>query len=240
MKLDILAIVAHPDDAEMCCGGSLYIASQNGYNVGILNLTRGELGTNGTPQIRKKEAEKASKLLNLKFMKILDLGDCKFSENEHSITEIITYIRLLKPTIVITNAREDRHPDHGRAHKLVKHSCFYSGLLKWKTIYNGTPLEPFRPKIILSMLQDYYIKPDFVVDITNVFDKKIEIIRSYASQFSGIETPINRRDFFDFIEARSREMGRRIFKEFGEGFLFENILECKDLELLGKVFKAPQ
>ena len=237
MKLDILCVVAHPDDAELGCGGALYIASQNGYSVGILNLTRGELGTNGTPEIRRKEAEKASKLLNLKFMEILDLGDGTFLENKDSITEIITYIRLLKPTIVIINARQDRHPDHSRAHRLVKNSCFYSGLLKWETYYNGTFLEPYRPKIILSMLQDYYIKPDFVVDITKVFDKKIEIIKCYASQFSGIETPINRADFFEFVEARAREIGRRIFKEFGEGFLFENIIGCEELEFIAKVFK---
>ena len=148
----------------------------------------------------------------------------------------MTYIRLLKPTIVITNAREDRHPDHGKAHRLVKNACFYSGLLKWETKYKEKLLEPHRPKIILSIVQDYYIKPDFVVDISNVFEQKLAIIRCYASQFAGIETPINRPDFFDFIEARSREMGRRIFKKFGEGFLFENVLSCEDLELLSKVF----
>ncbi len=236
MKLDILVIVAHPDDAELGCAGSLYIAKKNGYKTGILNLTQGELGTNGTPEIRRQEAEKAAKLLGLDFMEILNLGDGIFRETPEAISQVIRYIRILKPTIIITNARTDRHPDHSRAYSLVKNACFYSGLLKWKTSYNGKEQEPYRPKIILSMIQDYYIKPDFVVDISEVFPKRIEIIKAYFSQFTGRETPISRSDFFQFIEARAREMGRRIFKEFGEGFLFEKVVSNDDLLLLGRIF----
>ncbi len=239
MKLDILVICAHPDDAELGAAGSLFLAKQNGAKTGILNLTRGELGSNGTPEIRKKEAQKAAKMLGLSFLEILDMGDGTFVINKQNLNTVMHYIRKLRPDILITNALKDRHPDHGRAAKLVKQAAFYSGLRRWKTENS----EAFRPTLVLHMIQDYlYQKPSFVTNITEVYSQRMEIIRVYASQFfkeateNFVETPISREDFQDFLEARSRELGRLIGVTFGEGFVCERPFGSADIKLLSRWF----
>ncbi len=239
-NLDILVICAHPDDAELGAAGSLFLASQKGARTGILNLTRGELGSNGTPEIRRKEAKKAAELIGLQFLEILDLGDGTFEISKQNLDVLIGYLRRLRPQILITNALEDRHPDHSRAARLVKQAAFYSGLRRWKI--GNSSSEAFRPTILLHLIQDFYQRPSFVTDITEVYARRMEIVHSYASQFfkeateDFVETPISRSDFQDFLEARSRELGRLIGVTFGEGFVCERPLGIADMKLLTKWF----
>ncbi len=240
-ELDVLCIVAHPDDAEIGAGGTLALLSRAGYRTGILNFTRGEMGTRGSAELRRQEALKAAAILGITFLGILDLGDCRFQVTPENITALIQYIRHLRPKIVIANALSDRHPDHGRAATLVRQACFYAGLRRWETTFEGQTQAPHRPLTCLHMLQDHYHHPTIVVDITSTFMIKMEAIKAYASQFynpnsNEPETPISRPDFLDFIEARAREMGRRIFVTFGEGFVCKEPIPIKAIEMLMKLY----
>ena len=234
MKLDILAFSAHPDDVEISCGGTIIKQIRLGNSVGIIDLTQGELGTRGSADLRFKESMSASKLLGLSARENLKMKDGFFECSEENKLKIVYAIRKYQPDVILANSIYDRHPDHGRGSKLVSDACFLAGLQKVKT-YDGNELQSaWRPKTIYHYIQDYYIQPDFIVDISNVINDKIECIKAYKTQFwdpqsHEPQTPISGIDFFDFIKARSREYGRLIKTEFGEGFTVEKPLKITDL-----------
>ncbi|WP_026629725.1 bacillithiol biosynthesis deacetylase BshB1 [Dyadobacter alkalitolerans] len=237
MKLDILAITAHPDDVELCCAGTLLSQIALGKKVGIVDLTRGELGTRGTPEGRIQEAKNAAAIMNIAVRDNVGLADGFFANNEAHQKAIIPYIRKYQPDIVITNAVTDRHPDHSRAGQLVSDSCFYSGLRMVKTFdEQGNEQEAWRPRQVFHTVQDRYITPDFIVDITHVHDKKVEAIRAFESQFfvpsynsDEPQSYISSPDFLEFVIARAREMGHAIGVTFGEGFTTSRKLGVRDL-----------
>jgi bacillithiol biosynthesis deacetylase BshB1 len=234
MKTDILFIAAHPDDVELCCGGTVVKHIQAGNTVGIVDLTAGELGTKGNAKLRAEEAAQASAIMGIHFRENLGLRDGFFDLSESNKLPVIRAIRKYRPTIVITNAIRDRHPDHGRASQLVSESCFLSGLIKIEMEHDGKPLEAWRPRQVLHMIQDNYIHPDICVDITPYMDKKMEAIRAFSSQFytPGIEeaiTPISNPFFFEFWQSRFREMGRLIGVEFAEGYTVESPVKMENL-----------
>ncbi|KAA0988714.1 bacillithiol biosynthesis deacetylase BshB1 [Dyadobacter aurulentus] len=240
MKLDILAITAHPDDVELCCAGTLLSQMALGKKVGIVDLTRGELGTRGTPEGRIQEGKDAAEILGVSVRENVGLADGFFLNNEEHQKAIIPFIRKYQPDIVITNAIDDRHPDHGRGGKLVADSCFYSGLRMIKTFdEQGNEQEAWRPRLVFHAIQDRYIKPDFVIDITAFHDRKIEAIRAFKSQFHIPEykvegepqSYISSPEFLEFIIARAREMGHGVGATFGEGFTTSRMLGVKDLSV---------
>jgi len=237
-NIDILAFGAHPDDVELSCSGTLLKQKALGNTIGIIDLTKGELGSRGTPEKRAKEARKSSEILGLDVIENLGLPDGFFEENEETLKLIIRVIRKYKPSIILANAPSDRHPDHGRASQLMRRACFLSGLVKIKTEINGNEQVPHRPENIYFYIQDRNIGPDFVVDITGYFDKKMECILAFDSQFYSENseeprTPISGKEFLKFIESRSREFGRYIHTEFGEGFITEKgCLGVNDLKHL--------
>lgn len=240
MTLDILAIVAHPDDAELSCAGTLILAVAQGKKVGVVDLTRGELGTRGTPETRADEAKAAAEIMGLSARENVGLPDGFLANTREQQMAIIPYIRKYRPHIVITNAISDRHPDHGKASELVSDACFLSGLRAIETrLADGVPQKSWRPEAVYHIVQDRYIKPDFVVDIGAQFSKKMEAIRAYKSQFYTGEpqnpeeiTPISTPEFVNFLEARAREMGRLINVEYGEGFTTERPVGVVDLDAL--------
>ncbi len=239
MKLDILAITAHPDDVELCCSGTLLNQIALGKKVGIIDLTRGEMGTRGTAEERIREAANAAEILNIGIRENVGLRDGFFTNTEEQQKRIIPYIRKYKPDLVITNAIDDRHPDHSRAAKLVADSCFYSGLRMVKTFdANGLEQDAWRPKNIFHAIQDRYIQPDFVIDISNVHDKKIEAIRAFRSQFfdpnydpnsTEPQSYISSPEFLEFIIARAKEFGHAIGTQYGEGFTSARMLGLRDI-----------
>jgi len=237
-NIDILAFGAHPDDVELSCSGTLLKQKALGNTIGIIDLTKGELGSRGTPEKRAKEARKSSEILGLDVRENLGLPDGFFEENEETLKLIIRVIRKYKPSIILANAPSDRHPDHGRASQLMRRACFLSGLVKIKTEINGNEQVPHRPENIYFYIQDRNIGADFVVDITGYFDKKMECILAFDSQFYSENseeprTPISGKEFLKFIESRSREFGRYIHTEFGEGFITEKgCLGVNDLKHL--------
>ncbi|MEM9930458.1 MAG: bacillithiol biosynthesis deacetylase BshB1, partial [Bacteroidota bacterium] len=225
---DILAIGVHPDDVELSSCGTLLHHAQLGYSFGLLDLTRGELGSRGSAAIRTREANTAAVKMGAKFRENLDLPDGFIRYDETTIRKIIQVIRRCRPKIVLANALDDRHPDHGRSAKIVADACFYSGLLKIETLGdNGKPQEKWRPDNLYHYIQDRNRKPDFVVDISPYLAKKMEIIRCYRSQFDDhkdnefsqeAKTPISGADFMAFIEAKGRSFGREAGFEYAEGF----------------------
>lgn len=234
MKLDILVIAAHPDDAELGAGGTIVNAIKQGKKVGILDLTRGELGTRGTPEMRTEEAEAARKVLGVLVRDNVGLPD-GFLENIRDYQmRILPFIRKFQPEMVLGNAVSDRHPDHGKAAKLISDSCFLSGLRAIESRdENGKQQEVWRPKTVYHFVQDRYAHPDFVVDVSDSWETKMEAIRAYKSQFHGADnsdepqTPISTPDFIYFLEARAREYGRSINVAFGEGFTTERPVGVK-------------
>lgn len=219
MKLDVLAFGAHPDDIELGCGGTLIKHIEQNYKVGIIDFTKGDLGTRGTAEIRLKEADIAGKAMGLSIRDNLEFKDGFFQNDDFHKRELIKKIRLYRPEIVLTNAPSDRHPDHGRASQITIDACFLSGLEKI-----DTSQQIWRPKAIYHYIQFNNLKPDFVVDITKFFDKKIDIIKKYKSQFydpNSIETDtvISSKEFFDSIEYRAKDLGRQTFCEYAEGFI---------------------
>src|ERR1700761_5527285 len=183
-KLDILAVAVHPDDVELGCAGTLLMEKRNGKRTGVVDLTRGELGTRGTPELRTHEAAKAAALLQLDVRENLGMADGFFRNDEAHQRLLIRAIRKYRPEIVLSNALEDRHPDHGRAGHLIRDACFLSGLRKVETTdETGTPQEQWRPKYIFHYIQDRYMEPSFVYDISPVMEVKLGSIRAYSSQF---------------------------------------------------------
>lgn len=236
MQLDILAIGVHPDDVELCCSGTLLHYINQNKKVGMLDLTKGELGTRGNAKLRTEEAMEAAKLLGALVRVQLDMYDGFFEHEKENILPIIEIIRKYKPSIVFANALEDRHPDHGRAAKLTADACFLSGLQKIETFdpQTGDVQEKWRPKVILNYIQDYYHKPDVVFDITPYFNKKMEIIKTFKSQFydpasTEPESPISGKEFLDFIEGRARQFGRPAGIELAEGFHINRVFGIADI-----------
>lgn len=223
MKVDILVFAAHPDDAELSCSGTILAHLALGYKVAVVDLTRGELGTRGSADLRDKEAEEAGKILGVNYRENLGFRDGFFVKNEEHELKIIQTIRKYQPEIVLANALSDRHIDHGRAADLVHDSCFLSGLKKIQTEYNSIPQEAWRPKKVYHYIQDQLSQPDIVFDISGYFDKKMESILAFKSQFYDPNsnepiTPISSPEFIEFIKGRAVEFGRRIGVKYGEGF----------------------
>lgn len=230
MKLDILAIGAHPDDVELGCGATLAKEITNGKKVGIIDLTRGELGTRGTAETRDLEAEEAAKILGVTMRTNMEFSDGFFLNDKHHQLELIKQIRKFQPELVICNALEDRHIDHGKGSKLVSDACFLSGLLKVDTICEDTDgwQEPWRPKAVYHYIQWKDLKPDVIVDVSGFMDTKLKAVMAYKTQFfdpnsDEPETPISSKNFTDSIEYRARNLGRLIGAEFGEGY---NVERC--------------
>ncbi|RIJ41521.1 bacillithiol biosynthesis deacetylase BshB1 [Pontibacter oryzae] len=235
MKLDILAFASHPDDIELGCAGTLIAHVAAGKKVGIVDLTTGELGTRGTPEIRLEEAEAAAEIMGLSVRDNLGLADGFFHNDKESQLKVIEKIRAYQPEIVIMNAIYDRHPDHGRGSELVSEACFKSGL---KMIHTqdavGNKQEPWRPKVVYHYIQDRFITPDIVVDVTPYWEKKMETIRAFKSQFynpddTSPNTYISSPEFLKFLEARALELGHAIGTTYGEGFTKERYIGVKNL-----------
>lgn len=226
MKLDILAIGAHPDDIELSCSGTLAKEVERGKKVGILDLTRGELGTRGTAETRDQEAKDAAEILGVRMRKNLEFSDGFFSNNTAHQLEVIKILRKYRPEVVLCNAIHDRHIDHGKGSRLVSDACFLSGLKKIETIYEGNSQKEWRPKHIYHYIQWYDIEPDFVVDISGFMEKKLESVKAYKTQFfdqgsKEPNTPISSSNFIDSVTYRARNLGRIIGTEHGEGFTVE-------------------
>lgn len=222
--IDILAIGVHPDDVELACGGTVLKHIERGHSVAILDLTQGELGTRGTPELRQIEAKRSAEILGISWRKNLNMEDGFFSVSRENKLLLAREIRSCQPKLILANAVRDRHPDHGRAAELVNDAIFLSGL-KQVALYDdhGRSLPRWRPKQTYHYIQDRYITPDLVVDITGYLDKKMDAIRAFSSQFHDPESeepdsPISRHDFLDFIRARAKEYGRSIGVDHGEGF----------------------
>jgi N-acetylglucosamine malate deacetylase 1 len=234
MKLDILVIAAHPDDAELSCSGTIAAHIAMGYKVGILDLTKGEMGTRGTPEIRLEESAKATEILGLSARENLGLKDIFFKDDDAHQLEVIKVIRKYQPEIVLANAVSDRHPDHGKGASLASHACFMSGLRRIETSLDGQIQEAWRPKFVYHYIQNNYIKPDLVVDITPYWKTKIESIMAFKSQFfdpnnKEPDSFISSEGFLEFIEARAKEFGHSIMVKYGEGFTVERTIGIDDL-----------
>ncbi len=226
MKLDILAFGAHPDDIELGAGATLAKEIYKGKNVGVIDLTRGELGTRGSAEIRDKEAAKAAEILGFVVRENLGFADGFFVNDKTHQTKVIEMIRKYRPEVIICNAIDDRHIDHPKGSKLVSEACFLSGLLKYKTVLNNVDQKPWRPKKVYHYIQWKNLEPDFVVDVTGFMEKKIEAILAYSSQFydpesNEPETPISNRNFIDSVTYRARDLGRYIGVDYAEGFNVE-------------------
>jgi bacillithiol biosynthesis deacetylase BshB1 len=244
MKLDILAIGAHPDDVELGCSGTILMEIKNGKKVGIVDLTQGELGTRGTVDTRQKEALMAAKVLGVLVRENLKMDDGFFQNDREQQFKLIHVIRKYQPEIILGNALEDRHPDHGRAAKLIADASFLAGLHKIETKDETGKLQTaWRPKYVFHFIQDRYLVPSFVIDITEVFEGKMESISCFNSQFysSDVEEDnepqsyISTPEFLESVVARARMMGKRIGVKYGEGFLTEKSIGFKNFDSLIKV-----
>ena len=233
--IDILAIAAHPDDVELCAGGTLLTHKAMGYTTGIIDLTRGEMGTRGTAKIRDQEAAAAAKILNLDVRENMAFKDVFFTNDEEHKVKLVAKIRKYRPKIVITNAEEDRHPDHGKASNLVEEACFWAGLKNLETFdKNGNLQEPHRPTKVYHFIQSRSITPDFYVDISDVYDQRLEAYMAFKSQLynpnsNEPETYIASPDFLSMLEGRAREYGNRIGVMYAEGFTQRGFLGVTDL-----------
>ena len=230
MKIDILAFGAHPDDVELSCGGTILKEIHNGKTVGIIDLTKGELGTRGTAKTREIEASNAASILGVSFRKNLSFSDGFIANDKAHQLEVIKLIRHYQPEIVLCNAIDDRHIDHGVASKLVSDACFLSGLIKieTKSLDSEAVQAPWRPKSIYHYIQWKPLEPDFVVDISDQIDKKMESVMAYSTQFynpnsQDPETPISSKNFVDSVRYRAADLGRLIGVGYAEGFNVERL-----------------
>lgn len=235
MKLDILAIGAHPDDVELGCGATIVKEISRGKTVGILDLTRGELGTRGSADLRDVEAANAARILGVAVRENLAFADGFFKNDKDHQLEIIKVVRKYQPEIVLCNAIEDRHIDHGKGSQLVSDACFLSGLLKIETELNGKLQEKWRPKQVYHYIQWKNMEPDFVVDVSGFIDKKHEAVMAYSSQFYNpnsqeVETPITSKNFIDSINYRARDLGRLVGVDHAEGFTVERYVAVDSLD----------
>ncbi|MFL2629182.1 MAG: bacillithiol biosynthesis deacetylase BshB1 [Flavobacteriaceae bacterium] len=235
MKYDILAFGAHPDDVELGCGGTIAKSLSQNKKVAIIDITRGELGTRGSVELRNKESSRANKILGVNYRENLDLKDGFFKNDKKHQLIVISKIREFKPDIVLCNTSEDRHTDHGKGSSLVNDSCFLSGLKKIETFdFNNNSQKVWRPKIVLEYIQWNEVKPDFIFDITGYLEIKLDAVKAYSSQLfnpnsSESETPISSKNFIESVSYRAKNMGRLINSEAGEGFNSRQILSISDL-----------
>lgn len=238
MKLDVLAIGVHPDDVELGCSGTLIKEVKRGKKVGIIDLTQGELGTRGTVETRYQEAADAARILGIAVRENLKMRDGFFKNDEEHQLQLISAIRKFQPEIVIGNILEDRHPDHGRAGQLIYDACFLSGLRQVKTKDEvGNDQEKWRPKHLLHYLQDRFYEPDLIVDISDVWEQRLESIKAYKTQFfsgdsEGPQTYISSPEFLDSVTARARMLGKRIGVQFAEGYTSKKNIGIDSLDAL--------
>ena len=239
MKLDLLAFGVHPDDIELSCAGTLLVEKNKGKKVGIVDLTRGELGTRGTAETREEEAENSAKILGVDARENLDMADAFFRNDEENQRKIIKVLRKYRPEIVLCNAIDDRHPDHGRAAKLVSDACFLSGLRKIETVADNMKQEIWKPKYVFNYIQDQYFTPSFVVDISDVIEQKLDAIRAFKTQFftgSGNDnepqTYISTPEFLESIINRSKMFGKMIGVKHAEGFVSKKMIGVRSFDAL--------
>ncbi|MDP4657489.1 MAG: bacillithiol biosynthesis deacetylase BshB1 [Algoriphagus sp.] len=233
-KLDVLVFAAHPDDAELGCSGTIAAQIAQGNKVGIVDFTQGEMGTRGTPELRLQEAEDAAKILGLAARENMGFQDVFFKDDEEHQLKLIQVIRKYQPEIVLANAINDRHPDHGKGSSLASKACFMSGLTKIETFQDGVMQSPWRPKFVYHYIQNNYIEPDFIVDISDFWEIKIKSIAAFGSQFYNPKSQepasfISSSEFLPFIESRARELGHRINTKYGEGFTVERFIGVSNL-----------
>ncbi|MFT4970449.1 MAG: bacillithiol biosynthesis deacetylase BshB1 [Chitinophagales bacterium] len=237
IKLDILAIAAHPDDVELACGATMYQHALAGKKTGIVDLTTGQLGTRGTPAIRIQEAHEAAKILKLAVRENLEMDDGFFLNDKAHQLRLITAIRKYQPDVLLINAPHDRHPDHGKGAQLASDAAFLSGLVKIETEHNGKAQKAWRPRNVYHYIQAMHIKPDFVVDVSDSYDIKMKAILAYKSQFfdpnsAENDTFISSPEFLDFLKARCQEFGQIAGVKYAEGFVAQRHIGVKDLTSL--------
>jgi bacillithiol biosynthesis deacetylase BshB1 len=237
LKLDILAFAAHPDDTELACSGTLASHIDQGYKVGVVDLTRGELGTRGTVKLRDVEAQDSAKFLGLAARDNLNLADGYFQDDAESQKKVAAAIRYYQPKIILANAINDRHPDHGKAARLVDNAWFMAGLEKVKLSYKGELQPIWKASAVYHYIQSWYVQPDFVVDISDYWDKKIAAIKQFKSQFydpdnNEPETYISSEGFLKALESRANEFGHSIGVRYAEGFTASRNIGVKDLSNL--------
>jgi bacillithiol biosynthesis deacetylase BshB1 len=238
MKLDLLAFGVHPDDIELSCAGTLLVEKNKGKKVGVIDLTRGELGTRGTAQTREEEAEHSAKILGVDVRENLDMADAFFKNDEENQRKIITALRKYQPEIVLCNAPDDRHPDHGRSAKLVADACFLSGLRKIETFDGKDKQEMWKPSYVFNYIQDQYFTPTFVIDISEVIDQKVEAIKAFKTQFfSGKtddepQTYISTPEFLESVINRSKMFGKMIGVKHAEGFISKKMIGFNSFDAL--------
>lgn len=240
MKIDVLAFGVHPDDVELGCAGVLIAEKKNGKKIAIVDLTQGELGTRGNAEIRKEEATAAAEILNADARENLMMEDGFFENNEINKRKIITVLRKYKPEIIFCNAPEDRHPDHGRSAALVEEAAFLSGLSKIETFLDDELQTAWRPKFVFNFIQDRYLKPDFLIDVSAEMEQKIEAVKAYKTQFFNVENPggpqtyISSPEFLESVYARAAMFGKMIGVKYAEGFLSKKMIGFKNLDALVK------
>jgi N-acetylglucosamine malate deacetylase 1 len=240
MKLDILAIGVHPDDVELGCSGTLINEVKRGKKAGIIDLTQGELGTRGTIESRYEEAATASIIMGIQVRENLKMRDGFFENDEEHKIKLISTIRKYQPEIVLGNVLHDRHPDHGRAGKMIADCCFLAGLAKIETNdENGKLQNRWRPSYVLHYIQDWYHEPDLLIDISDVFEQRMKAIEAYTTQFhtgnnssEGPQTYISTPDFLESVIARARMFGKRIGVKYAEGFISEKKIGIRNLDAL--------
>lgn len=237
MNLHIMAIGVHPDDVELGCSGTLINHIRKGQQAGILDLTRGELGSRGSVEIRQNEAAEAARVAGVSVRHNLGMADGFFENNTENRLRIISFLRHYKPEIILANALDDRHPDHGRAGQLIRDACFLSGLRKISTEWAGEEQTPWRPKRVFHYIQDWFREPDVIVDITDSFPQKMDAIRCFKTQFlpegsADPQTYISRSGFLQKVEGRAFELGQRIGVQYGEGFNTSYNLGIPDMDAL--------
>ncbi len=234
MKLDILVFAVHPDDAELGCSGTLLKHIADGKKVGIIDFTRGELGTRGSAEIRDREAADSAKILGLHVRENLKLRDGFFKNDEQHQLELIKMVRKYQPEIVLTNALHDRHPDHGRAGDLANDAIFLSGLRRIETQLDGVAQTAWRPRLVLQYIQDRYIEPDVIIDITDFMETKLAAIRAFKTQFDSPDnkepqTYISSPEFLEAVISRAREFGKSVGATYAEGFTSRKLLGVDSL-----------
>lgn len=239
MKLDVLAFAAHPDDAELSCAGTLLVEKLNGKKTGIIDMTAGELGTRGSADIRAKESAEAAVILKLDVRENLSMSDCFFENSKENLLKVVEKIRKYQPDIILCNAPEDRHPDHGKGAKLVEDAAFLSGLIKVETTLDGILQKAWRPKNVFHYIQDRHLEPDFLVDISDEIELKLQSIKAYKTQFfnpetrdDAIDTYISKPEFLDNIINNNKLLGKRIGVSFAEGFITRKKIGIKNFDAL--------
>ena len=240
MKLDLIAFGVHPDDIELSCAGTLLVEKNKGKKVGVIDLTRGELGTRGDAQTRKHEAKKSAEILGLDIRENLKMADGFFENNEVNKMKIIGVLRKYQPEVILCNAIDDRHPDHGRSAQLVNDAAFLSGLIKIQTRDEAGKDQPaWRPKYVFNYIQDLYLNPDFVIDISDFFDKKLQSIEAFGSQFytpkandKEPQTYISSPEFLESVINRSKMFGRMIGVKYAEGFISKKMIGMKSFDAI--------